>query len=169
MKYLQGSTLTALLLLTPWAFTLLLYFNHWRLWIKNYAVMMSTGMRSVKPSRSPHQQKLKKRKWKSTGHTLRKPNDITKAALEWNPQVTRKRRHPRITCQWTVLNELKTEKKRWAEVKSLSSKQNQTANLHSGPMLHWGVKGTDDDDDDDDDDDIFSMFNENLSSHSRSN
>jgi hypothetical protein len=28
-------------------------------------------------------------------HTLRKPNDIKKAALEGNPQGTRKRGHPR--------------------------------------------------------------------------
>lgn len=73
----------------------------------------------------------------SLGHTLRKPpRDITKAVMEWNPQGTRKIGCPRTTWQQTVLNELKTEKKRWAEVKSLSSKQNQTANLHSGPMLH---------------------------------
>jgi hypothetical protein len=32
--------------------------------------------------------------------------------------------------------------------KCLSSKQNQVVKLHSGPILHWGVKGNDDDDDD---------------------
>jgi hypothetical protein len=51
-------------------------------------------------------------KWKWIGHTLRKPSsDNTKAALEWNPQGTRKRGRP-------------------------SSKENQVANLHTGPMPH---------------------------------
>jgi hypothetical protein len=35
------------------------------------------------------------------------------------------------------------EKLGWS--KSFSSKQNQVANLHSGPMPHYGVKGNDDD------------------------
>jgi hypothetical protein len=51
-----------------------------------------------------------------------------------------------------VLNELKPQKKSLAEVEGrLSSRQNQVASLHSGLVLHRGLKGTDHDDDDDDD------------------
>jgi ureidoglycolate hydrolase len=62
-------------------------------------------------------------------------------------------------CCWLlVISEDKNgRKENWDEVKSFSSKQNQVVNLHSDPMLHWGVKGTDDDDDDvnyDDTDDV---------------
>jgi hypothetical protein len=36
------------------------------------------------------------RRWKWIGHTLRKAtNNITKQALEWNPQGKRKRRRPK--------------------------------------------------------------------------
>jgi hypothetical protein len=59
---------------------------------------------------------IKKRKWKWRGHT----SNITRTALEWNPRETRKKGHPRTTWQWTVLNELKPEKKTWAEVKALA-------------------------------------------------
>jgi hypothetical protein len=63
-----------------------------------------------------------RRKWKRIGHTLRKsPSDIKRAALEWNPQGTRKRGRPRTTWQQTVLNELKPDKKGWAEVKTLAA------------------------------------------------
>jgi hypothetical protein len=75
-----------------------------------------------KPSRSQYQQKFKKRKRKWIGHTLRKPpSDISRAALEWNPQGTRKRERPRTRWRRTVLNELKPEKKSWAEVKALAA------------------------------------------------
>jgi hypothetical protein len=41
---------------------------------------------------------IKKRKWKWIRHTFRKlPSDFTEAALEWNPQGTRKRGYPRTT------------------------------------------------------------------------
>jgi hypothetical protein len=48
-----------------------------------------------------------------------------------------------------MLNELKPEKKSWAEGKELAA-NNPVAKIHSGPKLHWGVKGNNDDDDDDD-------------------
>jgi hypothetical protein len=41
---------------------------------------------------------------------------------------------------------IKARKEKLGWSKSLSSKQNQVTNLHSDPMLHWEVKGTDDDD-----------------------
>jgi hypothetical protein len=70
----------------------------------------------------PISTEIQKRKWKWIGHTLRKPpSDISRAALEWNPQGTRKRVRPKTTWRWTVLNKLKPEKKSWAEVKALAA------------------------------------------------
>jgi hypothetical protein len=44
-------------------------------------------------------------------HFRKPPSNTIKAALEWNPQGTRKRGHPR-TRQWTMLNELKARKEK---------------------------------------------------------
>jgi hypothetical protein len=56
------------------------------------------------------------------GSTLREPpSDITKAALEWNPQDTRKTERPRTLWRRTALNELKPEKESWAEVNVLAA------------------------------------------------
>ena len=42
--------------------------------------------------------KIKNRKWRWIGHTLRNEDtDIGKMALEWNPQGTRRRGRPRMT------------------------------------------------------------------------
>jgi hypothetical protein len=75
-----------------------------------------------KTKQKPISTEIQKRKWKRIGHTLRKPpSDISRAALEWNPQGTRKRGRPKTTWRQTVLNELKPEKKSWAEVKALAA------------------------------------------------
>jgi len=51
-------------------------------------------------------------------HTLRKPSDdIARQALEWNPQGQRGRGRPRNTWRRTVLEEAKTVKKTWMEIK----------------------------------------------------
>jgi len=61
---------------------------------------------------------IRKRKWGWLGHTLRKPmEDITRQALEWNPQGKRGRGRPKNTWRRTVLEEAKGMKKTWAEIK----------------------------------------------------
>ena len=61
---------------------------------------------------------IKQRKWKWIGHTLRKtPEDITRVALEWNPQGNRKRGRPKTTWRRTVLEEAKRLNKTWSELK----------------------------------------------------
>jgi len=61
---------------------------------------------------------IRKRKWGWLGHTLRKPTeDITRQALEWNPQGKRVRGRPKNTWRRTVLEEAKGMKKTWAEIK----------------------------------------------------
>jgi hypothetical protein len=70
----------------------------------------------------PISTEINKRKWKWIGYKLRKPpSDITRAALEWNPQGTKERWQPRTRWRWTLLNKLKPEKKNWAEVKALAA------------------------------------------------
>jgi len=50
--------------------------------------------------------KIRKRKFKWIGHTLRKEDgEITKAALLWNPQGKRKRGRPRNSWRRSVIKE----------------------------------------------------------------
>jgi len=60
---------------------------------------------------------IRKRKWGWLGHTLRKStDDITRQALEWNPQGKRSRGRPKNTWRRTVLEQAKGVKKTWAEI-----------------------------------------------------
>jgi len=61
---------------------------------------------------------IRKRKWGCLGHTLRKSiDDITRQALEWNPQGKRGRGRSKNTWWRTVLEEAKWVKKTSAEIK----------------------------------------------------
>lgn len=63
---------------------------------------------------------ITRRKWKWIGHTLRKPHDnITKTALEWNPQGSRRPGRPKNTWRRTVLQELQQQNKTFDDVKTL--------------------------------------------------
>jgi hypothetical protein len=63
---------------------------------------------------------IKKRKWRWTGHTLRK-NDgsIEKWALDWNPQGVRRRGRPKQTWKRTVVEEVAKCCKTWSEGKRI--------------------------------------------------
>jgi len=64
---------------------------------------------------------IRKRKWGWLGHTLRRPtDDITRQALEWNPQGKRSRGRTKNTWRRTVLEEAKGVKKTWAEIKCVA-------------------------------------------------
>ena len=61
---------------------------------------------------------IRTRKWKWIGHTLRKESgNITRQALDWNPQGKRKRGRPVTTWRRTLDKELKTIKMSWGEAK----------------------------------------------------
>jgi hypothetical protein len=61
---------------------------------------------------------IRKHKWGWLGHTLRKLiENITRQALEWNPQGKRGRWRPKNTWRRMVLEEAKGMKKTWAEIK----------------------------------------------------
>ena len=56
--------------------------------------------------------------WKWIGHTLRKPeNNINHSALEWNPQESRRRGHPKQSWRRSVKDDLAKKQITWIEAK----------------------------------------------------
>jgi hypothetical protein len=71
----------------------------------------------------PIDREIKIRKWKWTGHTLRKDqnkNKITRQGLDWNPQGERWKSRPRITWKRTILTELQEQNMSWKEAKQMA-------------------------------------------------
>jgi hypothetical protein len=69
----------------------------------------------------PTELEIKRCKWKWLGHTLRRPQtDINRAALEWNPQGSRRKGCPTNTWRKTVLNEAKSNGLTWNQVKMVA-------------------------------------------------
>lgn len=65
---------------------------------------------------------IKDRKWRWIGHTLRKEeNDVTRRALDWNPQGSRRRGRPRETWRRTVEREIAEEGMSWTQIKRLAN------------------------------------------------
>jgi len=63
-----------------------------------------------------------RRKWKWIGYTLRKPeNNITRCALEWNPQGSRRRGRPNQSWKRSVIAELAKNKITSIEAKRTAS------------------------------------------------
>ena len=72
-------------------------------------------------NQTPIEYELKKRKWGWIGHTLRKPvTNITKEALDWNPQGKRKVGRPKQTWRRSTEAEAKAAGMTWAGVKRIS-------------------------------------------------
>jgi hypothetical protein len=72
-------------------------------------------------NQEPTELEIKRHKWKWLGHTLRMPQtDINRAALEWNPQGSRRRGRPTNTWRRTVLNEAKSNGLTWNQVKTVA-------------------------------------------------
>ena len=64
---------------------------------------------------------IRKRKWGWIGHTLRKPtSNVTRQALDWNPQGKRKVGRPKQTWRRSVDAEAKTAGMTWAKLKGTS-------------------------------------------------
>ena len=62
---------------------------------------------------------IRRRKWRWVGHTLRKAHtNVTRQALEWNPQGNRRRGRPKQTWRRSLLEELKTTGMSWETAKS---------------------------------------------------
>ena len=61
---------------------------------------------------------IKERKWRWTGHILRRdPTSITRQALDWNTQGKRRRCRPSTTWKRSLDNELRTYGISWGEAK----------------------------------------------------
>ena len=61
---------------------------------------------------------IRRRKWKWIDHSLRKPvTNITRQALEWNPQGARKRGRPRKSWRRTIKQEYEDTGISWEQVK----------------------------------------------------
>jgi len=74
---------------------------------------------------------IRKRKWGWLGHTLRKPtDDITRQALEWNPQGKLSRGRPKNTWRRPVLEEAKG-------VKRLGQRLSASPRIECGGGILW--------------------------------
>lgn len=72
-------------------------------------------------NQDPINEVIKKRKYGWLGHTLRKQTtNISREALEWNPQGSRKRGRPKITWKRSIEKEIREEGKSWRELKELA-------------------------------------------------
>ena len=61
---------------------------------------------------------IKERKWRWIGHILRRPpTNITRHALDWNPQGKRRRGRPVTTWRRTLDMELRSIQMSWGEAK----------------------------------------------------
>jgi hypothetical protein len=69
-----------------------------------------------KTGEKPIELQIKKRKWKWTGHTIRK--DENSVVLDWNPQGQGR---PKKTWRRSVMEEAQRERRTWREVKTLTA------------------------------------------------
>ena len=64
---------------------------------------------------------IRKRKWGWIGHTLRKSaSNVTRQALDWNPQGKRKVGRPKQTWRRSIDAEVKAAGMTWAELRRIS-------------------------------------------------
>jgi len=72
----------------------------------------------TRAKQQPLEIQIRRRKWRWVGHTLRKdPSNITRQALDWNPQGKRKQGRPRQTWRRSLTQELKTSNLTWEAAK----------------------------------------------------
>ena len=87
---------------------------HWLEMISNKELWRRTG--EIEMS-----MQIRRQKWNWIGHTLRKGHEaIEREALDWNPQVKRRRGRSRHTWRRTVHNQPLEKVKSWSEVKRMT-------------------------------------------------
>ena len=87
------------------------------------------------------EESIKRRKWKWIGYTLRKPeNNITRSALEWNPQVFRRRGRPRQSWRRSLLDELAKKNITWLEAKKTAKNRVRWRSMVDALCFTLGVK-----------------------------
>ncbi|VDO92268.1 unnamed protein product [Schistosoma margrebowiei] len=69
----------------------------------------------------PAEEKIRKRRWKWIGHTLRKSsNCITRQVLTWNPEGKRKRGRPKNTLRRIIEADMKTMNYNWTGLERIA-------------------------------------------------
>jgi hypothetical protein len=75
----------------------------------------------ARTNQTPMETEIKKRKWSWIDHTLRKPEcNITRQALDWNPQGKCKVGRPKQTWRRSIEAETRAAGMTWAELKRTS-------------------------------------------------
>ena len=73
------------------------------------------------------------RRWRWTGHTLRKPaTSIVRQALTWNPQGHRNRGRPRMTWRRCMEDDMKRGQHIWQDIQRLAQDRNQWKDVVRG-------------------------------------
>ncbi|XP_065366956.1 uncharacterized protein LOC135959808 [Calliphora vicina] len=84
----------------------------------------NTHLWTVTNQRQIHSEVLR-RKWRWIGHALRRPpGDVTRNAIDWNPQDSRRRGRPAHTWRRQLDIEASLAGKSWNEIKNLASNRN---------------------------------------------
>ena len=87
----------------------------------------------------PVTQKITSRKWGWIGHTLRKVNtNVTRHALDWNPQGHRKRGRPKNTWRRDLTSEAKKDWEDLGRNKSIGKRQEEMEGYSGRPMSPMG-------------------------------
>ena len=94
--------------------------------IRNEELWRRTGHRRIEVE-------IQRRRWRWIGHTLRKPaTNITRQALQWNPQGKRKRGRPRNTWRRDLEADLKEMGHSWTEVETIAQDRTRWRELVCG-------------------------------------
>ena len=87
----------------------------------------------------PADEEIGRRRWRWIGHTLRKPaGNITKNALDWNPQGKRSRGRPKGTWRRVVDKEVKDSGNTWNHVKQMAQDRGKWKDFVDGLYLAPG-------------------------------
>ncbi|VDO87338.1 unnamed protein product [Schistosoma margrebowiei] len=82
----------------------------------------------------PAEEKIRKRRWKWIGCTLRKSsNCIMRQALTWNPEWKRKSGRPKNTLRWEIEADMKRMNMSWKELERIAQNRVEWRMLVSGP------------------------------------
>lgn len=102
----------------------------WPQWVTNEQLLELANLNTIECE-------IKKRKWSWIGHTLRKPpQEISRVALEWNPQGQRRPGRPRSTWIRTMRREYEDLGMTWNQVKSLANHRDRWREFISALSSH---------------------------------
>jgi len=86
-----------------------------------------------KTNQSPIEAEIRARKWQWIGHTLqKKPDNITRQALLWNPQGKRQRGRPKNTWRRNTMTEVEKGGYTWQQLEKLAGNRERWRMVVSG-------------------------------------